>query len=395
MPLFEDPGELQQRDWPNGPPIVVDYLARASRRIRDFLRTKLSLSTNIDCDVQTVRCTHGTEVKIQSRLLAPRGMSIISAGSGQVVENAKLIASGSTARVTVYFASGSGSADVALVLWPEGSASGSGLTYYPCLRLGQLSGTDGLVLTRDSTQPSLARWAPGGGQTDYAGVRRWGGVAPTSAGGIVVTAWGIQAPTNAGAGAGSAASIARNLLSYTPAAATTGSVGGFAGPFTETRPGWGNRLTLVTYTDVTNTLNMKLARQWWGLSSAGVNGLAAGAGASAIHFAVIGYDLGVNGNWQFMTGDGTNYSVTNLGVAVAANSYHRVILDWTVQASPTATIYSAPYDTNNFSLTVGPTTKTTNVTVSTTVNLGLNCTITLLENANKSFYFSKLMLEQN
>lgn len=227
--------------------------------------------------------------------------------------------------------------------------------------------------------------------------RRIGVVFPTATNGTTASAWGLQALTVLGAAGAASPFATRNAVAFPTSAATTNSTGGLAGPFTETRPGYQNKLTVYTVI-ASSTDNGVQARQWWGLASASLAALApvSTPTASGIHFAAVGYDTAFGSRYQFCTGDGANYSCTDLGVSnPTTNTYVRVTLDWTTQATPTATIDQATFDTGTYSNVVATTSKSSNVTASTTVNLGLNLTVTTLANVFKNMYLSKAILEQN
>jgi hypothetical protein len=96
-----------------------------------------------------------------------------------------------------------------------------------------------------------------------------------------------------------------------------------------TRPGYRPIYYARTRTEAT----ISLRRQWHGLVESTIAALpvrssGAGAAASAIDFVAIGFDTAVSANWHCCAGDGTNYSCSDVGTSVAANTDYTVSLDW-------------------------------------------------------------------
>jgi len=82
-------------------------------------------------------------------------------------------------------------------------------------------------------------------------------------------------------------------------------------------------------------------RAWFALGNgmSGTAPLASGSAASASRHIGIAYDSAVSANWLIQSGDGTNRSGLDTGLAVATGTDYRFVLDHTVAGVLTVSIY--------------------------------------------------------
>jgi hypothetical protein len=267
-------------------------------------------------------------------------------------------------------------------------------------------GTNGYVMTADSTLSKGVGWAPAAGgssgglaQVDYIRVRRWGAIFPAGTTNAIQF-WGLQVPTTSGVITGGP--LTERMLT-TFQGLLGGGVGGVVGPFTETRPYQRPKASFVFLLD-NRTGNNTNARWWMGLASASLTALAPkiGSAASALHFVALGYDPTVSANFIIDSGDGTNHSGIDTGYAVPTNNleYYMVLLDWTDAGSLAYSIYTEPFQAGGYVqgsevwTLVASGTKATNLSTTVGQNLGIYFAITG-NTVNSNIYLGKLMLEQN
>lgn len=89
-------------------------------------------------------------------------------------------------------------------------------------------------------------------------------------------------------------------------------------------------------------------------TDSGVSTTAPANAASVINFVRLVYDSSVSANWLLNSGDGTNQSYTDTGLAVVGSTDYYVELDWSVAGTLTSRIYvgsptAAPTVTNKSS----------------------------------------------
>jgi hypothetical protein len=260
------------------------------------------------------------------------------------------------------------------------------------------AGTSGQVLT--ATSPGAA-WQ-NAGQIDYATGRRWGSVYmvnPAASGGSGAAAfsqWGMQAPAVALPNGGSNTAGKYRNWTYIATAATNGSVAGINGPYTETQTFF---QPVITFSAGSFSVSaMTAQRLVFALASGDPSGLTAAAGptASGLSFIGIWADSAVSANWKVCSGDGTNYSCTDTGVAYANDVTIRVKLDWTAITSFTATLWTTtPYTSIDNFVQQFSTTKSSNVSSTTATTYGPAHLVKALENVQHSVWVNGYHLQQN
>jgi hypothetical protein len=132
------------------------------------------------------------------------------------------------------------------------------------------------------------------------------------------------------------------------------------------------------------------SRVWIGLASADLSTVGApptAAAANATKVMAIAYDSTLSANWLLVTGDGTNWSGTDTGMAVVASAGTRVQLTF----APALVTMVLVHGTNTTT-----TTKSTNiVTSSDSTNLTITASVTTLTNAARNLLVTSYSLEQN
>lgn len=208
-------------------------------------------------------------------------------------------------------------------------------------------------------------------------MRRYGRGHPLTSAATTFTVLGMSVPTVLAGGsvAAAPANANRMYIRYTTAA-TNNAVKGQSGPFAETRPAYRPKYSTQIRTDAT-TDNRRI---WVGLAKSSLAALPVSSGASAIDFVAVGYQS--SGNWQCCSGNGSNYSCDNTGVAVDANMEYQIILDWTTEGTLVCSI-------NGTSVS-----KTTNLSTNA-VGLGTYNALTTLTAASRNHFIAKFALEQN
>lgn len=232
-------------------------------------------------------------------------------------------------------------------------------------------------------------------QVDYATVKRWGGAAPTSTIATTLTAWGMAAPVilSPGGAAGANVQYGRSQIFLSTTAATN-SAAGIDGPYSETRTSFGPILYMTSFGPAQSN-----SRVWFTIASVSCGGIALSAGPTAqgTVYVGIGWQQGFNSNdWNVCSGDGTNMTCTDTGVAVSfSTKLLRIKVDWSNQASLVATLWDTNIGASDAWTQEFSVTKTTNLSVSSTQDLGVCYQVTALENAAKNAYVSSIHLQQN
>lgn len=226
--------------------------------------------------------------------------------------------------------------------------------------------------------------------------RKGGFWRPSGISGSNQTTLGLQVPATTGGSY--SGSVITGTTAYTVGVFaglnTTGSTGGIAGPFNEAAP------SLQPY--LSTALHFRgstygTTRQWIGLAASSLTGLAvltqaSGTAASAIIFVAIGADFSVGPNFMLCSGDGTNYSCNDSGVAIGtADSDLNFIVNWTNNASLTASM-----QVRGSTTVTNLGTKTTNLRASDSTPIGPNINNTTVTNGiYASYYISYVYLEEN
>lgn len=97
------------------------------------------------------------------------------------------------------------------------------------------------------------------------------------------------------------------------------------------------------------------------VTDAGLSVTAPANAASAIHYVRLVYDVSVSANWLLDSGDGTNRSYTDTGLAVVVSTDYYLDLDWSAGTTLTSRIY-----VGSPSATPTVTNKTTNLSTGAT-----------------------------
>lgn len=213
--------------------------------------------------------------------------------------------------------------------------------------------------------------------------RRFGYAHPLTTAATAFTALGMTAPSVVGT-ASAQPGLANRIYVRYASTGTLNSVAGFRGAFAETRPEFRPKYSAQIITDSVVTSR----RIWLGLTESSLSSLVTnttGTPSSAIDFVGVGYDTGGTGNvtdWLCCSGNGTNYSCTTTGVAVAASTEYTVVVDWTTEGTLTCSV-------NGTSVS-----KTTHLSTAA-INLGVYNALTTLTAASRNHQIAKHSLEQN
>lgn len=249
----------------------------------------------------------------------------------------------------------------------------------------------GIVATAVGNQGVLTVAGGGGGASSLphaplAG-RRWGfvqAVNPIAAPAFTLgsTVVGMPVPA-AHVGTGSAQSdltgTTRLYWQYA-SAATIDTLAGWSGAFNQTRPSHRPKLTGIIRTDTA----IDTRRLWFGLAESDLTAVTHATGPTVLgnDFIGLGFDTSISANWRVCSGDNSNYTCADTGLAVSVSTEYTLTLDWSVAGTLTWKVNA----------TSG--TKTTNLSVGL-VNIGLHNAITTLSAATRNHQFSVLVLEQN
>lgn len=210
-------------------------------------------------------------------------------------------------------------------------------------------------------------------------VRRFGYAVPLATNSTALTGVGMPNPTASGTATAQPALSDRMFVRYASAVAS-GSVAGIIGAANLTRPSYRPKLSALVRTDTT----IDSRRIWTGVSEASLAALPAslGTAASTNDFAAIVYDTGVSSNWLCCSGDGTNYSCSDTGIAVAPSTDYILLVDWSSASQLLCSV-------NGTSIV-----KTTNLSASA-INIGPYSAATTLTAASRNHFIAKIALEQN
>lgn len=159
-----------------------------------------------------------------------------------------------------------------------------------------------------------------------------------------------------------------------------GSACGIVGPYTTTRQLYRPRLSSIVVTDSAVTTR----RVWVALTSADLTAVvvpttAVAQGASYVGLA---FDTAISANWGCCSGDATNHSCSDTGIAVATGTEYRLSADWTTSGTLRCCV-------NNTCVN-----KTTNLSAAAS-NLGIQNSATTLANAVINHDIAVIALEQN
>jgi hypothetical protein len=201
------------------------------------------------------------------------------------------------------------------------------------------------------------------------------------------TGVGLTVPT-VSATAASDAQAESNYVSFTTTAAANNVSGYATGAFTATQL----RYAPVMKSRIRTGAAITTTRYWVGLSSAAISGQAPTIASAAFgtSYVGVGYQAGINGgNFVCGSGDGTNHTGVDTGVAVAANTYYDIIIDY---YSATNTLVCAIATNGGNYVTV---TKATNIP-NTATSLGMNALVNnLTSGAGRAISVATISLEQN
>jgi hypothetical protein len=239
-----------------------------------------------------------------------------------------------------------------------------------------------------------------GAQIDFMTGRRWGSVSHLQPAGATIAdaliVWGMQNPnwvTQSGTGFGSSLQEYRSFF-YTSTVSGTSPVG-WLGPYNETRPYYGAVLQCSGLMPVETTG----CRTVHALASADPTGVpGAASGTSAIFFIGVWTDPSYSPNYLVASGDGSNYTMTDTGVAFGSVDQFRFKIDWTARTSFTVTLYlSNPYtNPDNFTQAFSVTKNTNIPAPPSATDMGIVEAIAYLGGASShTLYHSSTQLQQN
>ncbi len=162
--------------------------------------------------------------------------------------------------------------------------------------------------------------------------------------------------------------------------ALSGNAGGIIGPYTTTRPLYRPKLTTVVVTDAT----VNLEQAWIAIAESTLVAVVepTGSTASGIDYVAVAFNTAVSANWACCSGDGTNMSCSDVGLAVAAATEYTVSVDWTTVATLRCCVNNTCVD------------KTTLLSTAA-VELGVHNTATTLQAAAANWLVNSTILEQN
>jgi hypothetical protein len=170
---------------------------------------------------------------------------------------------------------------------------------------------------------------------------------------------------------------------YVGFASTT--LAGSNGPFTVTRSSY--RPTLTGFIRSDTTINTR--RIWFALTSASLSLQAVtGPASSTTNFVGIALDTGVSTVWRCCSGDGTNYSCSDItGTSLVASTEYTLTVDYSVAGTLTCSVQAGTGSVISVA-------KTTNLPTAA-VDLGPQITVAPLDGANKNLFIARAVLEQN
>jgi hypothetical protein len=171
------------------------------------------------------------------------------------------------------------------------------------------------------------------------------------------------------------------------ATATSGALAGLSGPYNQTRPQYRPRLVGVVLSDGSTAVR----RTWFGIASAALTTVthATGPTASTVRFVALGYDQSISAAWRCCSGDGANRSCVDIpGTSVAPSTEYTLVVDWSVAGTLTCSVQAG----SGAVLSVN---KTTNLSTSTTADLGIVNGTVALESVTKNHNIARHSLDQN
>lgn len=172
---------------------------------------------------------------------------------------------------------------------------------------------------------------------------------------------GVTAMTHTGVGTRAAAPIAGKRCAYQE---TIGAGAGNSGSETTNvaHVRWDFRPKISFLVRAPSALTTRRAWFCIGQGMSATAPLASGSAASGLEHIGLAYDSAVSANWLLQSGDGTNRSGTDTGLAVAVDTDYRIVLDFSVAGRLTCEIWVGANPS-------GPSvriTKTTNLPTGTT-----------------------------
>lgn len=224
--------------------------------------------------------------------------------------------------------------------------------------------------------------------------RRFGYVYAISSGASPLVQVGMAcAPTLAFGSAPGTAKTADGYIAAYVSNATTNNIAGVIGPYTaacaETYPL--NRPKLVGFWESDNPATTN-RRMWFGLTSAALSTAAPPTGSAAQAATVVGiaFDPSVNsGKFLCVSGDHTNWTGTDMGLAVVASHRYYLTVDWHVNGTLTCKVFEVE---TGITTTIA---KTTNLDNAATTDLSVINATTTLANSAVNHYIRFYSLEQN
>jgi hypothetical protein len=211
-------------------------------------------------------------------------------------------------------------------------------------------------------------------------------VLPATTATTTFTAVGMSAPNTSGTASAQPALSGATRMYIRYATATSGGLAGLSGPFTQTRQQYRPRLVGIVLSDTATTNR----RMWFGIASAALTAIthATGPTASTVHFVALGYDTSISTAWRCCSGDGTNRSCADItGTTVAASTEYTLVVDWTSSGSLTCRVQAG----SGAAISVN---KTTNLSASTSTDLGVFNGTTALEAVTKNHNIARHALDQ-
>jgi len=299
---------------------------------------RMSLFDNVECDIVSGVFDSGKEYAVSLKNLSVAKGAIVISSTAPCIATPIVKTADGSAKITLFFAQMASGVQAVIVLFPYGVGGNQRSS------LMAANTTPGLFLPDAATiyvgSDGKAYINPSGASTidPVFGRRVIYGVDP-QIGSTSVTVVGDGALAHFGAGVRAAAPQATHAGYQETIAAGVGGTGIEHANGTGAWGRWDWRQRLSFWIRAPASLATKRAWFCLGTGMSGTAPLAAGSAASASRHIGLSYDSAVSPNWLIQSGDGTNRSGLDTGLAVAADTDYRFVIDNAVSGVLTVAIY--------------------------------------------------------